>query len=427
VADNAFDVRGQGDPASVSPGGTLLRWPLTPGHTDSLKVDLGWWAGSLGTVPDPALDLLRIAGAAYAADRLTPRGTGFTRTISLTVAVTGTQRWENGVADDVADLLRWLTGDRWLLSLVPDQERIDEDVLNTESDEEAVSLLSGGLDSFLGAIHLQARGSMVRFVGHIDSATAVSFHQDKVQAWLGRAYNPAPAYTRFHLNQQGKKQEGSSRSRSLMFMAMGIAVASSQNSEANTLYVPENGYTSLNIPLHANRAGALSTRSTHPETFARMHRLLGLLGLAVSISNPFEWMTKGEAMTAVAATTPPDGWIDAAAQTISCSKLDSRTFKGGNQNLNCGYCLACLVRRATFLSAGITDKTIYLPDTLTAGNKAKLIAKRRGDIDAVRYAIEVGVDDDAIDSSTWPDDYDLDAASDLVQRGLDELAALPLP
>lgn len=285
MAEHAFDVRGQGDPASVSPGTTVLRWPLTPGNTDSLKADLGWWADSLGTVPDPALDLLRIAGAAYAADRLSRRGTGFSRTISLTVAVTDTKRWENGVASDVADLLCWLTGDQWLLNLVPDQERRYENVLNTDGDENAVSLLSGGLDSLLGAIHLQATQTIVRFVGHIDSATAVSFHQDKVQAWLSGAYNPAPAYTRFHLNQQGRKQEGSSRSRSLMFMAMGIAVLSSQNTNVNTLYIPENGYTSLNIPLHPNRAGALSTRSTHPETFARMHRLLGLLGLAVRISN----------------------------------------------------------------------------------------------------------------------------------------------
>jgi hypothetical protein len=37
------------------------------------------------------------------------------------------------------------------------------------------------------------------------------------------------------------------------------------------------------------------------------------------------------------------------------------------------------------------------------------------------------VDDDLIDASTWPPDYDLDAASDLVRRGLAELSAVPLP
>ena len=58
---------------------------------------------------------------------------------------------------------------------------------------------------------------------------------------------------------------------------------------------------------------------------------------------------------------------------------------------------------------------------------AELIDARRGDIEAVRYAIEAGVDADAIDSGTWPPTYDLDRVEDLVQRGLDELAMLELP
>jgi hypothetical protein len=72
-------------------------------------------------------------------------------------------------------------------------------------------------------------------------------------------------------------------------LSLGIAVASSIGTKS--LIVPENGYTGINLPLRPNRGGALSTRSTHPETFRRVAEILPRLN--VTISNPFEWMTKG--------------------------------------------------------------------------------------------------------------------------------------
>lgn len=65
-----------------------------------------------------------------------------------------------------------------------------------------------------------------------------------------------------------------------LFTALGAAAAASSRG-AGVLEVPENGYTSINLPLHPNRAGALSTRSTHPETFRRLSLLLTRLSLGV--------------------------------------------------------------------------------------------------------------------------------------------------
>ncbi len=77
--------------------------------------------------------------------------------------------------------------------------------------------------------------------------------------------------------------------------------------------------------------------------------------------------------------------------------------------------------------AEVPDKTQYLCHAISGTHLAELIDARRGDIEAVRYAIEAGADADAIDSGTWPPDYDLDRVEGLVQRGLDELAMLELP
>jgi hypothetical protein len=85
------------------------------------------------------------------------------------------------------------------------------------------------------------------------------------------------------------------------------------------------------------------------------------------------------------------------------------------------------VRRATFVKAHVPDNTPYLFQAISGTHLSDLIDARRGDIEAVRYAIEAGVDVNAIDSGTWPPDYDLDRVEDLVQRGLDELALLELP
>lgn len=149
----------------------------------------------------------------------------------------------------------------------------------------------------------------------------------------------------------------------------------------------------------------------------------------MTIENPFDAYTEGEAMRLVAAGSPPKGWRGAAGHTLSCSKLDGANLRagGGNANLHCGLCVPCLVRRGTFITAGQPDRTIYLINEVSADARTELISRRRDDIDAVRYATAVPLDDNLIDSGSWPLGYDLDAAADLAQRGLDELAAVPLP
>jgi hypothetical protein len=275
-----------------------------------------------------------------------------------------------------------------------------------------------------GAIKLLKDGQRPLFVGHKDTPTSVRHAQTAVGTWLSRSFAPPPSYSRFALSQARQKDEPSSRSRSLMFCSIGIAAAASTGSA--TVIIPENGYTSINHPLRPNRGGALSTRSTHPWTFHLIAQLLDALAIKVAVFNPFEWMTKGEMMTAVAAASPPGGWEDTAALTLSCSKLDGN-WNGASPNQNCGLCVPCMVRRATFLKAGIPDKTAYVFDSIGGQQLQELVSKRRGDIEAVKYAIDAGVTSDAVDAGTWPPGYDLDRAEALVQRGLDELALLELP
>jgi hypothetical protein len=425
MSNGSFELRGESSPSTTPAGTVSLRWPTAPGATNTVETELGWSLTPWHGVPSPATDLLRVAGAAYLADNLTPRGTTFTREIALTVAVTAVDRWTDALANDTCDLLYWLTGDRWNLTLVPDDTAADIVAAPEVTDGAPVSLLSGGLDSYLGAIHLLGTEPTTRFIGHKDAARVVRGAQNAVRGWLDRSYSPPPSYECIAFKQTESKRERTSRSRSLLFMSLGTAAAAATGS--SVLYIPENGYTSLNVPLHQNRAGALSTRSTHPSTFARLRGILSDLEIGVELNNPFEDMTKGEVMQLIASQGPPAGWLDTSWLTISCSKLDGGRISGGDPNRNCGLCVACLVRRGTYVRAQQPDKTRYLVNEMTGSSRDELIRRRQDDIDAVTYATADPVEDELIDSQTWPDGYDLDAATDLVQRGLDELAAIPLP
>jgi 7-cyano-7-deazaguanine synthase in queuosine biosynthesis len=441
TSTRSYELRGASDDAdSQDPDATPLRWPEHPGATATVRSELGWFLEPWNGVPPTAIDLVRVAAGAYLTDRLTPRGTAFTRSLHLSVAVTTPNAWTQEIRDDTADLLHWLTGDQWALTIIGDDTSARTrtsapppapSLLPPGSPTapaeraQSVTLLSGGLDSFLGAVHLLRIDPNVDFLGHRDAATAVQGAQRRLEHWLAKRFSPVPSYTRVALRQAEAVAENTNRSRSLLFAALGVAAAAARG--RHVLQIPENGYTSINLPLHPNRGGALSTRSTHPETFRRVNRTIDQLGLDVHATNPFQDLTKGEAMRRVADADPPEGWLDAAAATLSCSKLDGGRIQGGNPNHNCGLCVACLVRRGTFIAAHEADHTPYLVNSLAGAALDDLVSRRRGDIEAVRYAVSRGVDDILIDAGTWPPDHDLDATTDLVRRGLAELAAVPLP
>lgn len=420
-----FYLSGEDSANESPPAFQRLRWPAAAGETDTIRSDLGWWLPLLGRVPDQAIDLVRIAGGAYVADRLSARPTAFTRRLQLTVEVADPAPWHGEAANQLAQLFSWLTGDTWELELV--QDPTTRPGLPDESPDVAasVALLSGGLDSYLGALHLLSTlDDAPLFVGHYDTPTAVRRAQNTIRSWLQDSYETVPSCTQLAFTQVAVKKESSSRSRSLLFVALGVAIAASRR--AKTLFVPENGFTSLNLPMHPNRAGALSTRSTHPETFHRIRMLLHSLGLTVSVTNPFANYTKGEEMRLVSDSQPPAGWARIAGLTVSCSKLDGARIKGGDSTLNCGLCYACVTRRGAFIAAEVDDPTIYLCDNLTGDARDELLQRRYSDRAAISYAVARGIDEDAIDAGTWPPDADLDAVSDLAARGLAELREVQL-
>src|SRR6266571_2037662 len=154
-------------------------------------------------------------------------------------------------------------------------------------------------------------------------------------------------------------EERSTRGRSFLFFAFGAFAGSGLGGEF-TLRVAENGLIALNVPLDALRVGALSTRTTHPFYLARWNELLGLLGIAGQLDDPYWKKTKGEMVAEcknqklLKAITP---------MSLSCSSPTKGRWNG-NPPGHCGYCMPCLIRRAAVQHAwgASKDPTNYERD-----------------------------------------------------------------
>lgn len=401
-------------------------WPARPGRTAAVHAEVSWSMVELGLVVPAAKDLLRLVAAAYLADRTVSRPElAMHRDLHVIVHLEQPDLWSDDALNRLADLLHWLSGDTWRIDTVPARPTPAHnrpDILTTPA--EAVSLLSGGLDSLCGALlHLNQAASTV-FLGHRDSSTAVRHAQDTIKAALQQR-QPDTTYERYAFRPITTRRESTPRTRSLLFMAMAVAVASGHN--AGRVLVPENGFTSVNPPLEPSRGGPLTTRSTHPWTFYALQQLLNALPLdGMTVSNPYAAVTKGE-LVAAALRPNSDDDINLAATTLSCAKPNAGRLPGGNPNLNCGLCVACLVRRGAFAAAQRPDKTVYLVDTLTGTTRERLLQLRRHDIAAWTYATTAGFDEyRVIASGLWPPHTDFDAVLALCDRGLEELARVAI-
>ncbi|GHJ50607.1 hypothetical protein Cs7R123_79490 [Catellatospora sp. TT07R-123] len=414
-----------GGASGVVESATLVEWPLAAGSTVTMQADFGWDMAELGNVPVTARDLLRVVTAAYVADRVTRRsGQLLCRDLSIIVHLEDSSKWTQPALDTAVDLLHWLTGDTWRLQVVS-AKKLKDRLAAPGTAVEAVSLLSGGLDSLCGALLQLGEPEGVLYLGHRDPSNAVRRAQSAVRQAIQQR-RPTAEYQRLALRPLLKIKEATPRTRSLLFMALGVAAATGR--EAQRVTMPENGFTSINPPLEPSRGGPLTTRSTHPWTFHQFKQLLSELRLAhIAVTNPYGHMTKGELVAAALRPHDPDDATLAAA-TLSCAKPNAGRLKGGNANLNCGLCVACLVRRGAFVGGGREDQTTYLMDVLPEQSRQRFLDYRRHDIAAWCYAVEAGFDEyRVLASGMWPVGTDFDAVIDICNRGLKELRSVPRP
>lgn len=354
-----------------------------------------------------AWDFLTIAMSAFAADRFVARAgspNGWTRVIGLDVALADPAPW-TPLRDKIAAALRFLTGDVWHVSFRNGGQPVPE-IAGKQHDRDVVCLFSGGLDSFLGALallndgrrpYLVSQGSAKEIKPQVDLAVALDLSGHRFEGRVSERWR--------------QPYEGSTRARSILFFGYG-AVAASACGVAEVL-VPENGFIAINPPLTVRRMGSLSTRTVHPHFVSLLNEIWYAAGLGVSLRNPFFGLTKGEMLAR--ATHPRLAAL--ASASYSCGK-------GKRANRQCGRCVPCLIRRASFRAAGVRDGTDY--------HHALVDSSRYDDVLAARQAVARHARDGAREMERWvrhagplPADPQVRRDTvDAVRRGLAELENL---
>lgn len=311
-----------------------------------------------------AIDFAAFAFSVVAADKLIPRAEspdGWTRMIDMTIIISEPEKWR-ALRDKLEKMLRFLTGDFWILTFQQaETPAIQPTYKPLERENDCVCLLSGGMDSLVGAIDLLSENRNPLFVSQIlrgDSQRQQNFanrfgQHNHCQWSVGRL----------------KGVEGSTRARSIAFFAFALLAASATSSPngIREIVVPENGFISLNVPLDSNRIGSLSTKTTHPVYMSLLQEIWDALGIGAKLILPYKYKTKGEVLKECKDKQILEELI---FQSNSCGKFQRHGLR------HCGVCVPCLVRRAAFLEAGFTDTTLtgYHYDDISNSNSKDLMA-----------------------------------------------------
>lgn len=300
-------------------------------------------------IEDTSMDFLTLSLAVVAADTFVPRtdsANGWTRCMKLIVPLVQPQIWAT-VKNHLQNMLHFLSGDLWELEFVsggmstPAPFKSNRfkaiDVIDTNK----VCLFSGGLDSAIGAIDLLEKQQPLFLVSH--GYKGDKFHQDKIVDQIKSvnlfSHLSMSAYPVLAKKYNGKT-DISMRTRSLSFIAFASIGASALRQKFGhseiELYMPENGFISLNSPLTSRRVGAYSTRTTHPHFIKMVQDIFNSLEIKTEIRNPFSFHTKGEMIEGLRNISILKKIYQ---NTVSCSHWK-------RDKIQCGYCLPCIVRRA---------------------------------------------------------------------------------
>lgn len=336
-----------------------------------------WYRMDCMSIPAIYEDLFVIGISVFSLDKRVSRRTFvdcWTRSIHVSIPVVEIDKWV-GTEEKWNKMLAFLTGDNWDICFRKCErlysQRENPNRVHLKLNEcDCVSLFSGGLDSYCGAIKLLEEGKSPCLIGHNEypklRTKQQGFVLDFQEIYKGQKvkFVSFSANSRAPKNLQGESLVGSentSRGRSLLFLCAGLSIAGILGKET-PVYIPENGFIGLNIPLTHGRKGTCSTRTTHPYFLNSFQEILRSVGIENPIINFFAYSTKREIVNNVKDKT---AFLVHYKDTISCSHpcLARYNQKGNNEYpINCGYCYPCLIRKSSLIDAK-DDKYSYIAET----------------------------------------------------------------
>lgn len=359
----------------IKVGGSRESIHLTGDVLHSLRLLVDPFFRSLPRLPtERCIDLLNIAAGIYSVDRLVKRNRGASncssRSCTITVAVRDMEFWNQPVVKaQIEEIILFLADEYWDISFEPAPKQDGEGRhqhplrLTTPYHADRVALYSGGLDSAAGLANQLIAGVhkyVLVTVGHQARLRKETKRQLRSLQDLLRI--PPILHSTVVTGLRGgnetplSKQERTQRTRSLLFAACAVAVASVF--DIKQIEVFENGLGSINSPLMTGAMfGGLATRGAHP-TFLRQMSVLAsaVVESPLELLLPFARMTKAQMLEPLR-----DHGLALWAQTTRSCIHSSWRVAG---KTHCGTCPACIERRQAFATAGITDGDYYSTDVL---------------------------------------------------------------
>lgn len=329
--------------------------------SSSINVDFSTLLDKCAEPTNLAVDFLFVSAVIYCIDKLIPRSISidnWTRQLQVEIPVSDSDLWSQN-AKNFNSAISFLTGDFWNISFrnlecsLLRPKRIRYRLFEEETTPDAVSLFSGGLDSLIGAIDwLESNPEgTIKLVSHYDPGVAgPKSDQKRLMAELKEHYGNRINFVQVRVGQAPIGSEGTFRSRSIIFIGLGIYVASLAGENINMI-MPENGNIALNVPLTPSRRGACSTRTAHPFFLNSIDQVLEDLGFQNRIINPFKLKTKGEC---VEQCLNQSVLRNLAVSSVSCAKRGRHKIYSINRSARqCGRCMPCIYRRAALHKIGL--------------------------------------------------------------------------
>lgn len=205
-------------------------------------------------------DLLDIAVSIYMSDQYVERDANLLRTINIIIPVRNPAVW-NAAKASLVQTVAFLIQNRFDIHFIQgDSEPSRFCVYDTHASPKCVCLLSGGLDSLVGALWLVKQGKTPLFVSHWSSGRLKGF-QDDIRRFLTKTLKRklrhcqiqvvrTDQHTRFKL---GKAPEQLMIQFSRSFLYLSLAAAVALTLKLNDVYICENGPIGLNVPLSEAR------------------------------------------------------------------------------------------------------------------------------------------------------------------------------
>ena len=382
----------------------VLDYRTSGGDKPNVRIGLPDFVRSVYYLPPRCLDLMEIAAYVFAGDRLISRGNrvaaeyqSWARNLHYVLRVRDYDFWsQSAVQDALRSALEFVTGDRTYEftfqpgHTTPPTSLFDKEHFQVETTTGlSIILFSGGIDSLAGALQrLRESDDSICLVRHQSQGSTTRTQRGLVAA-LKQEYPGRVSHYQFRTNLQGlRRREESQRTRSFLYGSIAFAISMAFGRDG--FFVYENGVTSLNFARRDDLLNARASRTTHPQTIARLASLFSIIAeRPFSIEVPFLWNTK----TDVVAYLKASGQGHLLPSSVSCS----HTFNSQTQATHCGECFQCLDRRIGVYGAA-TDESdnigLYATDII-----ADSIPSQEGKTTVVDYLRQ------AARFSNWNQDY----------------------